>query len=102
MQMVNFAVFLYLGYRMRRKPEYHKRYMLFATIALMPAALVRLYALPLFFYLFGYFSLLIFSIAIIGIVMGHDFCRLKRIHRATLIGSALFLVDVALLILGFQ
>lgn len=102
MQMINFALFIYLGYRNRRKPGYHKRYMLFATIALMPAALFRLYGVPFFFYLFGYWSLLVFTIIIIGIVIAHDFYALRRIHRATLLGTGLFAVSVALIILGFQ
>lgn len=102
MQMINFALFLYLGYRYRRKAEYHKRYMLFATISIMPAALFRLYAVPLFFYLFGYWSLLIFTLLIIGIVLAHDLYTLRRIHKATLLGTALFALSVALIILGFQ
>lgn len=102
MQMINFALFLYLGYRYRRKPGYHKRYMLFATISIMPAALFRLYTLPLFFYLFGYWSLLVFSVLIILIVLAHDLYTLRRIHKATLLGTALFALSVALIILGFQ
>lgn len=102
MQMTNFALFLYLGYRLRRKPGYHKRYMLFATISIMPAALFRLYAVPLFFYLFGYWSLLVFSLTIIGVVIAHDLYVLRRIHKATLLGTALFVLSVALIILGFQ
>lgn len=102
MQMINFALFLYLGYRNRRKPKYHKRYMLFATIAIIPAALFRLYSVPFFFYLLGYWSLLVFTIFIIGIVIAHDLYTLRRIHRATLLGTGLFAVSVALIILGFQ
>ncbi len=102
MQMVNFAVLLYLGYRKRRDAGAHKRYMLFATIALMPAALIRLGGIPLFFYLFGYWSLLVFSLLFIGIVIAHDLYTMRRIHKATLLGTGLFTLSVALIILGFQ
>ena len=95
MQMVNFSLLLYLGYRKRRKPEYHKRYMLFATIAIMPAPIVRLG------YYMGYWSATIFVI-LIGAIMIHDYLRIKHVHKATLVGTALFLIDVVLLLLGFQ
>lgn len=96
MQMVNFAILLGLGYKNRRRPSHHKRYMLFATIAILPAAVIRMW------YIFGMWSLLIFLVLILGITLGHDLLRLKRIHKATLIGAGLLLADVVLLILGFH
>lgn len=95
MQMVNFAVLLGLGYTNRKRADHHKRYMLFATIAIMPAAVVRIS------YYMGYWCLTIFLI-LIAVVMIHDYLSLKRVHPVTLIGSGLLLADVALLLMGFQ
>lgn len=88
LQLVNFAVFLILGYRMRRKPEYHKRYMLFATLAIMPAPVDRLFFL-------GEWRHIIFAILIV-IIMLHDYITLRYIHKATLIGSLLIAICVGL------
>lgn len=95
MQMVNFAVLLGLGYKNRKRADYHKRYMLFATIAIMPAAVVRMS------YYMGYWCLTIFLI-LIAVVIIYDYLSLKRVHPVTLIGSGLLLADVVLLLVGFQ
>lgn len=101
MQMVSFAVLLFLGYKKRYQPESHKRYILFATIVLMPAALVRTLSLDFIRNSIGNWSPLLFAVLILAIVIIHDYLTLKRIHKVTLIGSGLLIVDMALLFMGF-
>lgn len=101
MQMVSFAVLLFLGYKTRRQPDFHKRYILFATIVLMPAALVRTLDIDFIWNNLGIWSPVFFALLILAIVMVHDYLTLRRIHKVTLIGSGLLVVDMALLFMGF-
>lgn len=101
MQLVSFAVFLILAYKKRRSPESHRRYILFATIFLIPAALIRTVNHDFIWYSIGKWSPLIFAFLIIGITMIADYLSMKQIHKVTLIGSALLIIDMALLYMGF-
>ncbi|NBC66125.1 MAG: hypothetical protein GVY07_10795 [Bacteroidetes bacterium] len=93
LQLVIFAVLLTLGYRNRKNPESHKRYMLFATMAIMPAATNRWYFLP--------WSEEIIFILLMSIVMGHDYLTTKQIHKVTWIGAGLLLINIIVFALPF-
>ncbi len=101
MQMLSFAVLLFLGYKKRRLPESHNRYMLFATIVIMPAALVRTLSLDFIRNSISIPSPLFFGLLILAVVWIHDYYTLRKIHKVTLIGTGLLIIDMALLYMGF-
>lgn len=79
--MYEFVILLVLGVYYRTKPEAHKRYMLFATIALMSAAASRLYFLG-----HGITTIVVIASAVLPIWI-YDLYKDKKIHPATLVGT---------------
>ena len=86
--MVIFGVLIALAYRARLKPAAHKRIILIATIALLPAPLVRWHFALIYrkvpvaqFVTYGFLLVLI----------AYDLWSMRKIHRATLWASG-FLV----------
>jgi len=97
--MLLFGVFACAGLACRRRPDVHKRFMLLATIAMLPAAIGRAMGR-----LFGvnrpalFFGAVIFFLLAIVI---YDRRRLGRVHPVTLRGGlALMLSFPARLALG--
>lgn len=82
-----FAVLLVLGFYYRTIPAVHKRYMLFATIAIMSAGASRIG-------LFGEPSTAIFISSAFLPIWIYDVYLDKKIHRATLIGTAIVSVYI--------
>ncbi|HKO97687.1 MAG TPA: hypothetical protein VJU86_11880 [Pyrinomonadaceae bacterium] len=86
--MFVFAVLVIAGFYFRRRPDVHKRLMMLATIAIMPAAVARLpFAVmqagpPAFF---GFADLFVLACVV------YDLVTLKRVHRATALGG-LFII----------
>jgi hypothetical protein len=72
-----FACGVLTGLWYRRRPEVHKRWMLFATVCLMPPGLARLArnVWPLA-------SVVVLALLVVGIVI-HDFRTRGRVHPAT-------------------
>lgn len=93
LQLVIFVVLLTLGYKNRKNPESHKRYMLFATMAIIPAATNRWYFLP--------WSEEIVFVLLMSIVMGHDYLTTERIHKVTWIGAGLLLINIIVFALPY-
>lgn len=93
LQLAIFAFLLTQGYRNRKNPESHKRYMLFATMAIMPAATNRWYFLP--------WSEEIIFLLLMRIVMGHDYLTIKQIHKVTWIGAGLLLLNIIVFALPY-
>lgn len=91
--ITQFIVLLVLGYVYRFRPEAHKRYMLFATGALLFAATDRM------FYLLGPWCAEIMFPLTVGPIFAVDLYTQGRIHPATLIGTAILLPHFALRIL---
>ena len=89
--MLVFAVLVGAGFYFRRRAEAHKRLMLLATIAILPAATARLpFAFiqqvgPLAF--FGLADLFILACLL------YDLAARRRLHRATLLGGLLIVVS---------
>ncbi len=82
-EVFNFAVLAASAFALRRHPAAHKRLIILATIAMMPAAITRIRVhliqqrLPWE------------VIAFLAIIAAYDLWSTRRIHPATLIGSAL-------------
>lgn len=88
--IILFGLFFAWGMLSRKNLTTHKRLMLLATIGVMQASVDRVRFLPFiqdaFFVRFVYLDLLLIPLFIYDLIM------LKRIHKITWIGSALFLV----------
>ncbi len=82
-ELLQFAILLYLGYRFRKKPTAHKRYMLFATMVLITAAINRMD------YLLGPWSAEIMAAAMVVPIFSYDIYSERRIHQATYIGTGI-------------
>ena len=85
-----FAAFLCAGYAYRTRPDVHKRFMLLATISLLPAAIVRIPLPGLTRLAFA----LVLAIAFAAAQPLHDRLTRGRIHPVGLWGGALFLVSI--------
>jgi hypothetical protein len=82
-EVCNFAVLAGSAFALRRNPAAHKRLIVLATIAMMPAAISRI---PV--HLARQWTPWE-VIAFLVVVAAYDIWSLRRIHPATLIGSAL-------------
>jgi hypothetical protein len=94
--LVAFAVLLGLGYAYRSQPEIHKRMMLFATVALLEAAVNARMA-----YLLGPWSKEIMFAILVGLIWAYDLWTERRVRLATLIGTAIVLPQVLFAYLPF-
>jgi hypothetical protein len=85
-----FTIFVVAGFYFRRRPDVHKRLMLFATISIVTAAIARL---PFAFLQAGppaFFGLTdVFILACVA----YDLLSRGRIHRATLWGGLLIIAS---------
>lgn len=95
LQPILFGLFLGLGYLNRSRPEAHKRYMLFATVSIMPAATGRMA------YILGGWSMQIMFAVFVGLIISYDYLSRDRPHRVSLIGVGLLLVNVIVFSLPF-
>lgn len=86
MDMVMFGGLATAAYLMRRRPAVHKRLMLLATLALLGAAIGRIPVI-------GDASNSV-TLAMLGAIVVADLMTLRRVHYATLIGGAAFLLGV--------
>lgn len=87
--IIAFTILLFLGFRNRGKPQTHKRYMLLATIALLFAAIDRMY------FLLGNRAGLIMFVIIMILIISHDLYTQKRIHHATATGGSVLALYAA-------
>jgi hypothetical protein len=95
--MLVFAILVGAAFYFRRRPDMHKRLMLLATIAILPAAVARL---PIGFIETGG-PLAFYGLADLFIVpcLVYDFATRGRPHRATIIGGALIVLSQPLRLL---
>lgn len=89
--MLVFAVLVGAGFYFRRRPDFHKRLMLLATIAILPAAVARL---P-FDFIQQYGPLAFFGLSDLFVVfcLIYDLASRGRLHRATVAGGLLLVVS---------
>ena len=84
-----FALFATAGIRARRDPQWHKRFMLLATIALLPPAIAR------WVLLLGLGPPVVFAVAALLLVplVVWDLRTLRRLHPVTLWAGSLLLIS---------
>jgi hypothetical protein len=89
--MLVFAIVVGAGLYYRRRPDVHKRLMLLATIAILPAAVARL---PIgFIEKSGPLTAFLLTDLFIVVCLVQDFVTRGRPHRATVLGGALVIVS---------
>jgi hypothetical protein len=92
--MLVFAVLIAAGFRLRRRPDYHKRVMLVATASLMTAAVGRLIVLAQ-----GHANVwlaLTFTSLLVALAAAWDTALHRRLHPAFAWAGALVIVSVPL------
>ncbi|MGX7926577.1 hypothetical protein ACWPMX_08395 [Tsuneonella sp. HG094] len=99
-----FAVFTFLAWQNRSRPERHKRYLLLGTLALLSPIVSRLFGpVALLYYPdpgaseadFAFFLFLLCTWGgLIASLWVHDWRTLRRVHPITLVGSALIVSTV--------
>ena len=89
--MLVFATLVGMAFYSRRRADMHKRLMLLATIAILPAAVARL---P-FAFIQQYGPLAFFGLSDLFIVpcLIYDIVTRRRPHRATVLGGALIVIS---------
>ena len=89
--MLVFATLVGMAFYFRRRADMHKRLMLLATIAILPAAVARL---P-FAFIQQYGPLAFFGLSDLFIVpcLIYDIVTRRRPHRATVLGGALIVIS---------
>jgi len=84
-EIAGFAVPVLFAFRLRRRSDYHKRLILVGTIAMMTAGFGRW---PVHFLLHQPLPAMCCTFVLLAIVATYDFVSTRKIHRATLLGSA--------------
>lgn len=84
-EITGFALPVFLALRLRRWPGYHKRLIMIGTIAMTTAGFGRW---PVAFLLHKPFPAMCCAFALLAFLGGFDLLSMRRIHRATIFGSA--------------
>src|SRR4051812_19173031 len=84
-EITGFAVPAFFAFRLRRDPATHKRLILIATIAMTTAGFGRW---PVALLLHRPFPAMLAAFSLLGLIFAFDLASLRRIHRATMLGSA--------------
>lgn len=93
-EIFTFAVLAVAAFLLRKRPAWHKRLILLATIGLIGAAVGRMEFLP-YWHLHGNAALRLawaYTYAFFFPLIAYDLWSLRRLHRATLWGSAFIIV----------
>lgn len=88
--IIQFSILIALGWRNRKRHAFHKRYMLFATIAVLPPGVGRMG------WLLGPWSLEMLYSPMLLAVAAYDLWTERKVHPATWVGLALLIPRVAL------
>lgn len=92
--LVAFAALLALAVIYRNRADYHKRFMLMATISIIGAALARISRWPVLGGEQGPFIPLALLTLLLAVV-AYDVSTLRKVHKATWVGIAVILLTVA-------
>jgi hypothetical protein len=84
-----FPLLLAAAWLHRHRPDWHKRFIVLATILVLQAAVDRMFWLPQV--LPGYWAAAFYLDLLLVVVAVADWRCLRRVHGATLVGSALIL-----------
>jgi hypothetical protein len=87
--MAAFVPLVILGIVNRRRPDFHKRYMLLSTLAILSAPVARIPHLEAPAVFFAVTDLFIVA------VMAYDVAMRSQVHRATLISAAVLIASQA-------
>src|ERR1700742_1208582 len=98
-QMALFAGFVSGAVGKRRRPDFHKRYMLLATACMMPSAFSRI-PLNLTFMMSDFLSILVLSDLLILLWIAVDTMRNRRLHPAFGWGGLILIGSLNLAYLG--
>jgi len=90
-ELVLFVVFFTWAFLARRRPDSHKRYMIFATAILLQAAVDRMWWFLPGASLSHHWGQDVYVYALLLPLFAFDFVSLGRIHRATLTGTAMLI-----------
>jgi hypothetical protein len=92
--LVAFFGFLAFAIHFRRRPEIHKRLMLFASLVIMGPVFARISFWPLFSSI-GEIPFVVCGILVLmGTLFLHDLIRMRRVHPATVIGGVCIVLSV--------
>jgi hypothetical protein len=92
-EITGFAVPIFFAFRLRRRPDFHKRLILVGTIAMMTAGFGRW---PVKFLLHQPLPAMGATFTLLLLVFAYDLLSLRRIHRATALAGA-WVISVELL-----
>lgn len=84
-EITGFAVPVFLALRLRRRSDYHKRLIMIGTIAMTTAGFGRW---PVSFLLHKPLPAMLCAFTLLGMMMAFDVLSLRRVHPATIRGSA--------------
>ena len=84
-EVAGFAVPVFFAFRLRRRPDLHKRLILIATIAMMTAGFGRW---PIAFLLHKPLPAMLAAFTLFVPMIAFDWLSTRRLHRVTLMGSA--------------
>jgi len=97
-EITGFAVPVFFAFRFRRNPATHKRLILIATIATTTAGFGRW---PVAVLLHRPFPAMLAAFSLLGLMFAFDLASMRRVHRATLLGSAwVVLVELSAVAIG--
>ena len=85
-EMVMFPILVFLAFRARKDPATHKRFILIATVALLGVAFTRFHVAFLYRTIF---PALCASYCFLVLLAVYDLWSMRKLHRATWIGSVL-------------
>jgi hypothetical protein len=90
--LLAFSTFVAAAVVLRQRREFHKRFMLLASVGIVQPALARLFRLPVFSGILpDQFLSWATLVALVSSIAVHDLMTMRRIHPVTLVGGALFL-----------
>ena len=90
-ELTLFALYFILAFRARRDPDSHKRFMMFATVILLQAAVDRMWWFLPGASLSHHWGQDVYVYALVLPLVVFDLISIGRIHRVTLTGTAMLL-----------
>jgi hypothetical protein len=84
-EIIGFALPIFFAFRLRHRPDFHKRLILIGTIAMMTAGFGRW---PVKFLLHHPLPAMGATFTLLLLVVAYDLLALRRIHRATALAAA--------------
>jgi hypothetical protein len=96
MAVLGFGFLFCLAIRNVRRPEYHRRLILLATVPLLPPGINRLYMMSFHLELLPVLATYLTMDALVAAVLIHDWRTTGKAHRASLVGAGFVLLQQVL------